>query len=257
MLKPAPSETTLRFLRNHQAQWGHLQGEKLQVLTAAPWADPKPTGEWVKLDDITLLAPAEPSKIVCVGLNYRDHAAEMGHVLPPEPVIFLKPPSTLLDPGQPIRRPPSSSRVDYEAELALVIGKKVGPGMDTADAIFGFTCANDVTARDLQKKDGQWTRAKGFDTFCPMGPLLVRGVDVSDARIQCLVNGKTVQDSRTSQLIFGPQAIVNFVAGIMTLLPGDAILTGTPGGIGPLHAGDTVEVRIEGVGALTNQVLDR
>jgi 2-keto-4-pentenoate hydratase/2-oxohepta-3-ene-1,7-dioic acid hydratase in catechol pathway len=203
------------------------------------------------------LAPAEPSKIVCVGLNYRDHAAEMGHALPDEPVIFLKPPTALLDPGQPILRPPTATRVDHEAELALVVGKRVGPGSDTQDAIFGFTCANDVTARDLQKKDGQWARAKGFDTFCPLGPTLVRGADVADARIQCLVNGVSTQDSRTSRLIFAPQAVVAFVANVMTLLPGDVILTGTPSGIGPLRAGDQVEVRIEGVGELSNPVRDR
>jgi 2-keto-4-pentenoate hydratase/2-oxohepta-3-ene-1,7-dioic acid hydratase in catechol pathway len=250
-------ETYLRFLHQGKVRWGHLQGTQVQVLSTAPWADAKPTGERVAQQGVACLAPAEPSKIVCVGINYHNHANEMGHSLPAEPVIFLKPPTALLDPGQDILRPPSSSRVDYEAELALVVGRRVGPGTGAKDAIFGFTCANDVTARDLQKKDGQWTRGKGFDTFCPLGPVLVRCADVPDARIECLVNGVGVQDSRTSQLIFRPQHIVEFVAEIMTLLPGDVILTGTPGGIGPLHAGDEVEVRIEGVGVLRNRVRDR
>ena len=227
------------------------------LLSAAPWADPKLAGETLADSAVEWLAPAEPSKIICVGLNYRDHALEMGHAIPDEPVLFLKPPTALLDPGKSIRLPRHSTRVDYEAELAMVVGKQVGPGRDDEDALFGFTCANDVTARDLQKKDGQWSRAKGFDTFCPLGPSLVTGVDASDLRIQCQVNGVGVQDSRTRQLIFTPQQILNFVADIMTLLPGDVILTGTPGGIGPLRAGDEVEVRIEGIGALNNLVIER
>jgi 2-keto-4-pentenoate hydratase/2-oxohepta-3-ene-1,7-dioic acid hydratase in catechol pathway len=248
-------EEYVRFIHNGRAAWGQKLEHKLHVLSAAPWAEPKATGEVVDASGVEWLIPAEPSKVICVGLNYKDHAAEMGHAIPDEPVLFLKPVSAVLDPGKSIRLPRSSDRVDYEAELAMVVGKKVGPGRDDEDAIFGFTCANDVTARDLQKKDGQWARAKGFDTFCPLGPSLVRGVDVSDVAVQCWVNGIQKQGSRTSQLIFGPQQILNFVAEVMTLLPGDIILTGTPGGIGALKAGDEVEVRIENVGSLTNIVI--
>jgi 2-keto-4-pentenoate hydratase/2-oxohepta-3-ene-1,7-dioic acid hydratase in catechol pathway len=249
------AEEFVRFVHHGKPTWGRHSGGNLEILSAAPWADPKPTGESVSSNGVEWLAPAEPTKIICVGLNYRDHAAEMGHSLPEEPVIFMKPASTLLDPGKSIRLPRSSQRVDYEAELAFVIGKKVGPGVDDEDAIFGYTCGNDVTARDLQKKDGQWTRAKGFDTFCPLGPSLWRGVDVSGLSVTCTVNGQVKQSSRTSQMIFGPHQILNFVAEIMTLNPGDVILTGTPSGIGPLAAGDEVEVQIEGLGSLHNLVI--
>jgi 2-keto-4-pentenoate hydratase/2-oxohepta-3-ene-1,7-dioic acid hydratase in catechol pathway len=251
-------EEFVRFKHHDRAQWGRLRDAQLEVLSAAPWSpDAKPSGEIVVASAVEWLAPAEPSKIVCVGLNYRDHAAEMGEALPEEPKLFLKPSTALLDPGKSILLPRGSDRVDYEAELAFVVGTKVGPGLDDEKALFGFTCANDVTARDLQKKDGQWTRAKGFDTFCPLGPSLVRGVDTADLAVECWVNGERKQSSRSSQLIFRPEQILNFVAEVMTLLPGDVILTGTPGGIGPLKAGDEVEVRIEGVGSLTNLVINR
>jgi 2-keto-4-pentenoate hydratase/2-oxohepta-3-ene-1,7-dioic acid hydratase in catechol pathway len=248
-------EEFVRFTHEGKPSWGLKQAERLLMIPAAPWVDARPTGASVDAKGVVRLAPAEPSKIVCVGVNYRDHALEMGHSLPVEPLIFLKPASSLLDPGESIRIPSGVGRVDYEAELALVIGKKIGPGHEEADALFGFTCANDVTARDLQKKDGQWTRAKGFDTFCPLGPSLVRGLDVSDLAIECRVNKAIKQSSRTSQLVFSPAQVVRFVAGIMTLNPGDVILTGTPGGIGPLATGDEVEVRIQNVGALSNRVL--
>jgi 2-keto-4-pentenoate hydratase/2-oxohepta-3-ene-1,7-dioic acid hydratase in catechol pathway len=248
-------EEFVRFLRQGLPAWGRLEGGRLSLLKAAPWLDGRPGGETVDAAGMERLCPTEPGKIVCVGINYRDHALEMGHTLPAEPLIFLKPASSLLEAGKPIRRPPGAGRVDYEAELALVIGKKTGPGDDAKDAIFGVTCANDVTARDLQKKDGQWTRGKGFDSFCPLGPSLVRGLDLSDLAVECRVNGVLKQSSRTSQLVFPPEQLVRFVAGIMTLNPGDLILTGTPGGIGPLVSGDSVEVRIQHVGALTNPVL--
>ena len=245
----------VRFLLHGRPTWARHANGKLEVLSAAPWAEPKATGEVLGSNGVEWLAPAEPTKIICVGLNYKDHAAEMGHGLPEEPLIFMKPSSALLDPGKSIRIPRSSQRVDYEAELAFVIGKKVGPGVDDEDAIFGYTCANDVTARDLQKKDGQWTRAKGFDSFCPLGPSLWSGIDVADLAVACSVNGQVKQSSRTSQLIFAPHQILNFVAEIMTLYPGDVILTGTPGGIGALSAGDEVEVKIEGLGSLHNLVI--
>jgi 2-keto-4-pentenoate hydratase/2-oxohepta-3-ene-1,7-dioic acid hydratase in catechol pathway len=249
------AEEFVRFLHHGKAVWGRHAAGRLDILSAAPWAEPKATGESVESNGVEWLAPAEPTKIICVGLNYKDHAAEMGHGLPEEPVLFMKPATALLDPGKSIRLPRSSQRVDYEAELAFVIGKKVGPGVDDEDAIFGYTCANDVTARDLQKKDGQWTRAKGFDTFCPLGPSLWRGIDVSDLAISCSVNGQARQGSRTSQMIFAPHQILNFVAEIMTLNPGDVILTGTPSGIGALNAGDEVDVKIEGLGSLHNLVI--
>jgi 2-keto-4-pentenoate hydratase/2-oxohepta-3-ene-1,7-dioic acid hydratase in catechol pathway len=245
----------VRFLHHGRPVWGLRKEQRIHLCAAAPWADERLSGETVDALGVEFLAPAEPSKIVCVGVNYQDHAQEMGHSLPEEPLIFLKPSTSLLDVGKTIHLPRGVGRVDHEAELALVIGKTVGPRVDNDDALFGYTCANDVTARELQKKDGQWTRAKGFDTFCPLGPSLVRGLDASDLSIECLVNGELRQGSRTSQLIFLPAQLVNFVAGIMTLNPGDVILTGTPAGIGPLSAGDEVEVRIQGLGSLSNLVI--
>ena len=245
----------VRFRRHGKAVWGLKEGSTVQVLAQAPWKDLQLSGESLEYASLELLAPAEPSKIVCVGLNYRDHALEMGHEIPHEPLIFLKAPSALQDPGKSIKIPRMSERVDYEAELAFVIGKEVGPGHDDEDALFGYTCANDVTARDLQKKDGQWTRSKGFDTFCPLGPELVTGLDAGALKIQCLVNGQLRQGSSTENLIFRPQQILNFVADIMTLHPGDVILTGTPAGIGPLKVGDEVEVHIDQIGRLTNLVV--
>jgi len=245
----------VRFLRNGRPRWGIKQGDRVDIISAAPWADQEPTGESVPFNSIELLAPAEPTKIVCVGLNYKDHAAEMNEALPEEPKIFMKPITALLDPGKPIRYPRQSQRVDFEAELAFVLGKTVGPGLDDQDAIFGYTCANDVTARDLQKRDGQWTRAKGFDSFCPLGPVLVSGLNVDNLKVECSLNGEPKQSGRTSNLIFNPMQILYFVAEVMTLSPGDVILTGTPAGIGPMKVGDEVEVSIEGIGRLNNLVI--
>jgi 2-keto-4-pentenoate hydratase/2-oxohepta-3-ene-1,7-dioic acid hydratase in catechol pathway len=244
-----------RFLHHSRPCWGIKDGDELRLIHGAPWSHPDPTGEILKFQSVELLAPAQPSKIVCVGLNYRDHAEEMQTAPPEEPLIFMKPVSALLDPGKSIRLPRMSMRVDYEAELALVIGKEIGPGHDDEDAIFGYTCANDVTARDLQKHDGQWTRAKGFDTFCPLGPTLVHDLNVASLTVECRVNGELKQHSGTENLIFRPLQIINFIAEVMTLLPGDVILTGTPAGIGPLKAGDEVEVRIDQIGSLSNLVV--
>jgi 2-keto-4-pentenoate hydratase/2-oxohepta-3-ene-1,7-dioic acid hydratase in catechol pathway len=208
------------------------------------------------INEVILLAPVEPTKIVAVGLNYRDHAEEVGLPIPVEPLLFLKPSSSVIGPGAPIVLPPQSSRVDYEAELAVVIGKtarKVN-AKEARDYILGFTCLNDVTARDLQSKDGQWTRAKGFDTFCPIGPWVETEVDPFDLHIELFLNGVRKQESRTSRLIFDPYRLVEFISHVMTLLPGDIIATGTTSGIGPMQPGDTVEVRIEGIGSLTNSV---
>ena len=203
------------------------------------------------------LVEVVPSKIVAVGRNYRDHAAELGNPVPDEePLLFLKAPSALVRDGGEIVLPPESARVDYEGELALVIGRKIKGwrAEDGWDAIAGVCCANDVTARDLQKKDGQWARAKSFDTFCPIGPEIVPGVDPSDLALETRVNGAVKQSSRTSQMVFSPLFLLSYISRMMTLLPGDLILTGTPAGIGPLSPGDVVEVEIERIGALRNRV---
>ena len=201
-------------------------------------------------------APPPPSKIVAVGRNYREHAAELGNLVPEEPLLFLKAPSSLVLDGGEIVLPPESSRVDYEGELALVIGRRVKgwPQEKWLEALAGVCCANDVTARDLQKKDGQFARAKSFDTFCPVGPAIVAGLDASDLAIETRVNGVVKQSSRTSSMAFSPAFLVAYVSRMMTLLPGDLILTGTPAGVGPLAPGDRVEVEIEKVGVLSNRV---
>ena len=204
----------------------------------------------------TILPPAVPSKIVCVGRNYAEHAKELGNEAPSEPILFLKPPSALLAPGGTIVRPAASQRVDFEGELAIVIGREA-KNVSAArwrDFVRGFACANDVTARDLQKKDVQFTRGKGFDTFCPIGPCIADDLDVTDVRLVTRVNGDVRQDGRTSQMIFPPPFLLEFISSIMTLVPGDVILTGTPAGVGPLAPGDTVEVEIEGIGVLRNFV---
>lgn len=223
-------------------------------------------GEWVAfdatmaipLDELHLLAPIVPGKIVAVGRNYAAHAKELGNDVPAEPILFLKPPSSLLDPGGVILRPPSSARVDFEGELAIVIGSRarhVTPD-NWKDVVLGFTCANDVTARDLQKRDVQFTRGKGFDTFCPIGPWIETDLDPSDLRIVTRVNGDVRQDGRTSMMAFDCGALIAFISEIMTLESGDVILTGTPEGVGPLEAGDEVEVEIEKIGVLSNRVAD-
>jgi 2-keto-4-pentenoate hydratase/2-oxohepta-3-ene-1,7-dioic acid hydratase in catechol pathway len=204
----------------------------------------------------TLLPPVVPSKIVCVGRNYADHAKELGNEAPTEPIIFLKPPSALLAPEGTIVRPAQSQLVHHEAELAIVIGREarqVEAGQ-WRDYVVGFTCANDVTARDLQRKDVQFTRGKSFDTFCPIGPHIETDLDPSDLRVVARVNGETKQDGRTSQMIFSCAAMLEFISSVMTLLPGDLILTGTPAGVGSLESGDEVEIEIEGIGVLRNFV---
>jgi len=204
-------------------------------------------------------APPLPSKIVAVGKNYREHAAEFGSVAPEdEPMLFLKAPSALVTDGGVIVLPPESQRVDYEGELALVIGKKIKrwPEERWMEALAGVCCANDVTARDLQKKDKQFARSKSFDTFCPIGPAIVAGLDASNLAIATRVNGAARQSARTSDMVFSPAFLVAYVSRMMTLLPGDLILTGTPAGVGPLSPGDLVEVEIEGIGVLSNRVVD-
>ncbi|HEX3354692.1 MAG TPA: fumarylacetoacetate hydrolase family protein [Terriglobales bacterium] len=210
------------------------------------------------LAEAALLAPVRPSKIVCVGRNYRDHAAELGNEVPVAPLIFLKPPSSLLAPGGEVRRPQASERVDFEGELGVVIGKKcyqLGPDDDVRPYILGYTCVNDVTARDLQNKDGQWTRAKGFDTFCPVGPLVSDEVDPwVGVCVETRVNGTVRQQGNTRDFIFPLEVVIRYISQVMTLMPGDLIPTGTPKGVGPVAAGDTMEVTVEGVGTLRNPV---
>jgi 2-keto-4-pentenoate hydratase/2-oxohepta-3-ene-1,7-dioic acid hydratase in catechol pathway len=210
------------------------------------------------LDGVKVLAPVRPGKMVCVGLNYRDHAAEMKKALPAEPLLFMKPSTAVLDPGAAIKLPPGVGRVDYEAELAVVIGRRARrvARANAWDYVFGLTCLNDVTARDLQAKDVQYTRAKGFDTFAPIGPCVAAGQNGAPRAVEGWVNGDRRQASNTGQLIFPIEALVEFVTFVMTLEPGDVISTGTPSGVGPLKAGDVVTVKVEGVGELRNPVED-
>ncbi|PYV49172.1 MAG: hypothetical protein DMG92_11715 [Acidobacteria bacterium] len=214
----------------------------------------------VPLREAKLLAPVQPSKIVCIGRNYREHAAELGNEVPIEPLLFFKPPSAVIGPGETIVRPKISARVDHEAELGVVIGKKcrnIEPDEDVKAYIFGYTCVNDVTARDLQKKDGQWTRGKGFDTFCPVGPVVVDTLDPwAGVAVEARVNGVIKQKGDTKDFIFPLDVIIRYISQVMTLLPGDLIATGTPSGVGPLVAGDKVEVTVQGVGTLKNVVSD-
>jgi len=237
--------------------WARQEGELLRLLRGDPFSGLEATAETQPLETARLLAPAEPSKIIAVGLNYRDHAAERNQPLPTEPLIFLKPPSAVIGPGETIRIPGWAGRVDHEAELGIVIGRRVrdlaGPEA-AAPAILGALCLNDVTARELQDADVQFTRAKSFDTFCPLGPCVAAGLDLRRLRIEGRVNGQLRQKSSTAELVFDPAYLVWFVSRVMTLLPGDIISTGTPAGIGPLLPGDTVEIEVEGVGVLRNPV---
>ena len=215
--------------------------------------------EHLALAEAELLPPVCPSKIVCVGRNYREHAAELGNEVPTEPLIFLKPPSSLLAPGAQVRRPRIAERVDHEGELGVVIAKKCYQLADDEDVrpyVLGYTCVNDVTARDLQKKDGQWTRAKGFDTFCPVGPLVTNEIDPwAGIAVETRVNGGVRQQGNTRDFIFPLDVIIRYISQVMTLLPGDLIPTGTPQGVGPVLAGETMEVMVEGIGTLSNPVV--
>ena len=236
----------VRFRLDGKVRGGSLSIEDNRIVSS---------GDVLALQDVELLAPCQPSKIVCVGLNYTEHARELKMELPAEPVLFLKPPSAILGPGGQIVYPPSSRQVDYEGELAAVIGKRCKSirAEDAEKYILGYTCFNDVTARDLQRKDVQWTRAKSFDTFAPFGPWIAK-IDPSNANIETRVNGAVKQKSNTSDLIFDISRLVEFISQVMTLEPGDLIATGTPPGVGPLQKGDVVEVEIEGIGILRNSV---
>jgi 2-keto-4-pentenoate hydratase/2-oxohepta-3-ene-1,7-dioic acid hydratase in catechol pathway len=261
-----------RFQLNDQSQYGLVESAAGQeVVTRLLLAPPEEAGgdiedlpsrriNPVSLSEAVLLAPVRPSKIVCVGRNYRDHAAELGHEVPPEPLIFLKPPSSVLAPGAAIVRPKISQRVDHEGELGVVIAKtchRLKADEDVHPYILGYTCVNDVTARDLQNKDGQWTRGKGFDTFCPVGPVVASDLDPwAGVAVETRVNGEVRQSGTTVDFIFALDVVLRHIAQVMTLLPGDLIATGTPKGVGPIAAGDVVEISVMGVGTLRNPVVD-
>jgi 2-keto-4-pentenoate hydratase/2-oxohepta-3-ene-1,7-dioic acid hydratase in catechol pathway len=261
-----------RFQFNGQAQYGLVESVGgrdaiVRVLLNAPEeADGDIESlrtrkiEAIPLEEAALLPPVRPSKIVCIGRNYREHAAELGHDVPQEPLIFLKATSALLSPGGVVRRPKISQNVHFEGELGVVIGKtcyQPAADADIRQYILGYTCVNDVTARDLQTKDGQWSRAKGFDTFCPVGPVVTDEIDPwAGVGVQTRVNGEIKQDGNTRDLIFALDVVIRHIAQAMTLFPGDLIPSGTPAGVGPLVAGDVVEVTVEGVGTLRNSVVD-
>jgi 2-keto-4-pentenoate hydratase/2-oxohepta-3-ene-1,7-dioic acid hydratase in catechol pathway len=231
---------------------------EVQILDAAPWLDGHLTGQRLSANDYQLLAPCLPSKIVAVGKNYTDHAAEMGTPVPQEPLLFLKPPTTVIAADQDILYPDQSEQVDYEGELALIIGehcRDCSPEV-AQTKIWGYTIANDVTARDLQRQDSQWTRAKGFDSFCPLGPWIVRELNPS-AQLHTFINQDSSprQSATLDQMVFAPDRLVSYISQVMTLVAGDVILTGTPAGVGPMQIGDQVRIEIEGIGALSNRVV--
>jgi 2-keto-4-pentenoate hydratase/2-oxohepta-3-ene-1,7-dioic acid hydratase in catechol pathway len=234
-----------------------VSDKELSLLSGAPWLEGQITPEpRVALAGARVLAPVEPSKIVCVGRNYAAHAQELGNQVPTEPLLFLKPPSALLAPGAAIELPPSSQRVEHEAEIGVVIGKRLRQAspVQALAAIFGITAVNDVTARDIQKREVQFTRAKGFDTFCPVGPAIETDLDLSQLQVSGRVNGETRQQGHVAQMIFGLGPLLSFISHIMTLEPGDLVSTGTPQGVGPLVSGDVVEIEVAGVGILSNSV---
>jgi 2-keto-4-pentenoate hydratase/2-oxohepta-3-ene-1,7-dioic acid hydratase in catechol pathway len=246
----------VRFRFGDRIATGVVEGDAVRALAGTFFENPVPSGEEIPLDDVRLLAPILPSKVVCLGKNYAAHAAEFGGEVPEEPLVFLKPSTSVSGPGDPIPLPPISNRVDYEGELAVVIGRiaRNVRAEETFRYILGYTCGNDVTLRDLQKKDEQWARAKGFDGSCPLGPWVETELDPIDVHMETRVNGEVRQSASTSDMVFGVATIIEFVTAFMTLLPGDVIMTGTPEGVGKLEPGDRVEVVIDGIGVLMNPV---
>jgi 2-keto-4-pentenoate hydratase/2-oxohepta-3-ene-1,7-dioic acid hydratase in catechol pathway len=242
--------------KNEQPRYGWIYEDNIGSIEGNIFGEYRRLEARTPLADVKLLVPAQPSKIICVGKNYMEHAKEMGGDVPRVPLIFLKPPSSIINPGEYIVLPPQSQQVEHEAELVAVIGKR-GRSITTEQAkdhILGYTVGNDVTARDLQKSDGQWTRAKGFDTFCSFGPWIDTDFDVSDALITCKVSGQPRQMASTRDMVFSVGTLIAFISSVMTLEPGDIVFTGTPAGVGPLRDGDEVVVEIEGLGALSNPV---
>jgi 2-keto-4-pentenoate hydratase/2-oxohepta-3-ene-1,7-dioic acid hydratase in catechol pathway len=253
----------VRFATARSIKYGVIDKDVIYGYKGKPFnlksrnaANFSPDGTRYRINEVRLLAPCLPSKIVCLGLNYRSHAAEFNSPAPEKPIIFLKPPTAVIGPEADIMLP-NNGRIDYECELAVVIGKKAKnvPAGKAVQYILGYTCFNDVTDRDAQKLDGQWTRAKGYDTFAPIGPHIDTDIDPGDLQIETLLNGERRQNARTGDLIFGVAELVSFISGVMTLLPGDVIATGTPSGIGSMKDGDTVEIKIEGIGVLRNYVI--
>jgi 2-keto-4-pentenoate hydratase/2-oxohepta-3-ene-1,7-dioic acid hydratase in catechol pathway len=248
----------VRFRHGDRIATGAVESgsEEIRILRGTFFEDPLPTGETVPLGDVLLLAPVLPSKMVCVGKNYAAHAAEFAMDVPEEPLLFLKPSTAVIGPGDPIRLLPISRRIDYEGELAVVIGR-LARSVRAEDAfkfILGYTCANDVTLRDLQKTDDQWARAKGFDGSAALGPWIETDLDPNDAIVRTRLNGEIRQQASTSEMVFGVATLIEYITVFMTLLPGDVLLTGTPEGVGTLADGDVVEVEVEGVGVLRNEV---
>jgi 2-keto-4-pentenoate hydratase/2-oxohepta-3-ene-1,7-dioic acid hydratase in catechol pathway len=246
----------VRYEAESKINWGVIEGDSVREMEGDPFGHFHLTSKVKKMGEVRLLAPCLPSKIVALGLNYRDHAEEVKLALPKEPLLFIKPSTSVIGPGEAIIYPKMSKRVDYEAELAVVIGKAAKRVSEerAGDYILGYTCLNDVTARDLQPQNGQWTTAKGFDTFAPIGPWIVTDVDPHHLDVSSYLNGERRQHSNTKNLVFGPRQLVSFISRVMTLLPGDVIATGTPSGIGPMAIGDKIDVVIEGIGTLSNEV---
>ncbi len=246
----------IRYQDGSIVKWGAVEEDGVREMDGDPFGHFRLAARGKRIEEVRLLSPCLPSKIVAVGLNYRDHAEELKMKMPEAPLLFLKPATSVIGPGDAIVYPEMSQQVDYEAELGVVIRKvaKAIPEERAAEYILGYTCFNDVTARDLQSRDGQWTRAKGFDTFAPIGPWIVTDIDPHHLEISSYLNGERRQHSNTKNLIFGPQKLLSFISRIMTLLPGDVIATGTPSGIGPMTTGDRIDVVIEGIGTLSNTV---
>jgi 2-keto-4-pentenoate hydratase/2-oxohepta-3-ene-1,7-dioic acid hydratase in catechol pathway len=248
----------VRYAVERKTRYGILEGDIIHGLAGTPYRRLLRTDQFHKLSDVKLLAPCSPSKVVALGVNYRSHGEEMSHRIPTEPLIFIKPSTSVIGPEADIIYPSSSERVDYEGELGVVIGQRTRP-VSTQEAyeyILGYTCVNDVTARDIQARDKQWTRSKGFDTFCPIGPCIETELDPRNLMLETRLNGERMQYTSTADLIFPAYELVNFISHVMTLLPGDVIATGTTSGVGPMQPGDTVEVEIEGIGTLRNQVVE-
>lgn len=250
-----PDKTSSHSQEN--PRYGLLEGEQILEIAGVPWGQWSQTARSSRSQDVRLVAPVEPGKIVCVGRNYAAHAAELGNEVPKEPLIFLKPPSAIVGPGETIVLTAQSQKVEHEGELGLVVGRKCSHLKDSDDALsylLGYTCLNDVTARDLQKSDVQFTRAKGFDTFCPVGPHIETHLDPTNVLVETRVNGSLRQSGRTSLMAYPVAYLVRWISRVMTLFPGDLIATGTPAGVGPLVAGDSVEVSVSDVGVLRNPV---
>jgi 2-keto-4-pentenoate hydratase/2-oxohepta-3-ene-1,7-dioic acid hydratase in catechol pathway len=247
----------IRFSVQGKIKYGVLEEGFIRGLWGRPFARFSFDGNTYKLDEVKLLAPCTPSKIVCLGLNYRSHAEETKLPIPEVPLIFLKPSTAVIGPNEEIVLPSHSRRVDYEGELGVVIGKRARHVSEDAarEYVLGYTCFNDVSDRHNQRDDGQWTRAKGYDTFAPLGPWIETEIEPDDLKLETYLNGQRRQSARTSDLIFGVPRLISFISGVMTLLPGDVIATGTPSGVCPMNPGDTVEVRIEGIGMLRNTVV--